>query len=165
MATKLDHKKALQAIEKSFYHSDPASAQPLPSIDNSSDLLSAPGDGILKYLFDYVAVPNQSPQFDAQCLTNGLQEKAVAVLLQWIQIKQKQVKSMKYTILAEENRTPAIFIEIEPFGGKNEESKSLENTILMYGHLDKQPPLLPWNKGLHPHKPVLRQGKLYGNAQ
>jgi len=31
--------------------------------------------------------------------------------------------------------------------------------VLLYGHLDKQPPLLPWAEGLHPYKPVIRDGK------
>eukprot|EP01126_Amoeba_proteus_P049490 TRINITY_DN5795_c0_g1_i6.p1 TRINITY_DN5795_c0_g1~~TRINITY_DN5795_c0_g1_i6.p1 ORF type:complete len:384 (+),score=56.03 TRINITY_DN5795_c0_g1_i6:384-1535(+) len=35
----------------------------------------------------------------------------------------------------------------------------------MYGHLDKQPPLTDtWAEGLHPYKPVLKDGKLYGRG-
>lgn len=34
----------------------------------------------------------------------------------------------------------------------------------MYGHLDKQPPLLPWDEGLHPYEPVIRNGRLHGRG-
>jgi acetylornithine deacetylase/succinyl-diaminopimelate desuccinylase-like protein len=34
----------------------------------------------------------------------------------------------------------------------------------MYGHLDKQPPLLPWAEGLDPYTPVIRNGRLYGRG-
>lgn len=34
----------------------------------------------------------------------------------------------------------------------------------MYGHLDKQPPMLPWGEGLSPYEPVVRGNKLYGRG-
>lgn len=34
----------------------------------------------------------------------------------------------------------------------------------MYGHLDKQPPMLPWAEGLGPYEPVIKNGKLYGRG-
>ncbi len=35
----------------------------------------------------------------------------------------------------------------------------------MYGHCDKQPPLFEeWDKDLHPYKPIIRDGKLYGRG-
>lgn len=38
-------------------------------------------------------------------------------------------------------------------------------SILLYGHLDKQPPLTDtWAEGLHPYKPVIKDGKLYGRG-
>src|SRR6185436_12081286 len=36
--------------------------------------------------------------------------------------------------------------------------------VLLYGHLDKQPPLEGWNEGLGPWKPVIKQGRLYGRG-
>jgi acetylornithine deacetylase/succinyl-diaminopimelate desuccinylase-like protein len=42
---------------------------------------------------------------------------------------------------------------------------TLIRTILMYGHLDKQPPLTEeWETGLHPYDPVVRDGKIYGRG-
>ena len=34
-------------------------------------------------------------------------------------------------------------------------------TCLLYGHMDKQPPLTDtWREGLHPYKPVFENGKV-----
>lgn len=45
-------------------------------------------------------------------------------------------------------------------GSKGFESK----TQLIYGHLDKQPPFLPWAEGLNPYVPLIKDGKLYGRG-
>jgi acetylornithine deacetylase/succinyl-diaminopimelate desuccinylase-like protein len=54
-----------------------------------------------------------------------------------------------------EGRTPVIFMEIEG---------DASGTVLMYGHLDKQPAMVGWEEGLGPWTPVLRDGKLYGRG-
>src|ERR1043165_3782457 len=43
-------------------------------------------------------------------------------------------------------------------------SISFTSTVLMYGHLDKQPAMIGWEDGLGPWTPVLRDGKLYGRG-
>jgi acetylornithine deacetylase/succinyl-diaminopimelate desuccinylase-like protein len=58
-----------------------------------------------------------------------------------------------------EGRTPLIFMTLPPT------SKDTNETVLMYGHLDKQPPLTSaWKEGLGPHTPVIKDGKLYGRG-
>src|SRR3990170_1394935 len=37
-------------------------------------------------------------------------------------------------------------------------------TVLLYGHLDKQPEMTGWAEGLGPWTPVIRDGKLYGRG-
>lgn len=38
-------------------------------------------------------------------------------------------------------------------------------TVFMYGHIDKQPPLTDkWREGLHPYKPVVEGERLYGRG-
>jgi acetylornithine deacetylase/succinyl-diaminopimelate desuccinylase-like protein len=39
-----------------------------------------------------------------------------------------------------------------------------EDTILLYGHLDKQPEMTGWAEGLGPWVPVIRDDKLYGRG-
>ncbi|ETO29765.1 hypothetical protein RFI_07354, partial [Reticulomyxa filosa] len=95
---------------------------------------------------------------------NGQQEKAVKLLSDWVKTKEKEIKGLKMEVLEEKNMTPFIFIEVEAF---KTESKQ---TVLMYGHFDKQPVesivyvYVYWEKDLHPYKPVIRDGKLYGRG-
>ena len=52
-------------------------------------------------------------------------------------------------------RTPLIFIEIPG---------TASGTVLMYGHLDKQPEMKGWAEGTGPWQPVLKDDKLYGRG-
>ncbi len=38
------------------------------------------------------------------------------------------------------------------------------DTVLLYGHMDKQPEFTGWAEGLSPWEPVMRDGKLYGRG-
>lgn len=100
-------------------------------------------------LCDYIRVPNQSPLFDAEVLTNGLQEQALDVVLKWVAAQ--DIKGMKYRVVTEKGRTPLLFIDIPS------SDPACTNTILAYSHLDKQPPMLPWAEGLDPYIPVIRE--------
>src|SRR5262249_29777145 len=53
------------------------------------------------------------------------------------------------------NRTPVIFIEIPG---------DSSDTVLLYGHLDKQPEFTGWADGLGPWTPVRRGDKLFGRG-
>ena len=41
---------------------------------------------------------------------------------------------------------------------------TVDDCVLLYGHLDKQPEFSGWSDGLEPWTPVLRDGKLYGRG-
>ncbi len=40
----------------------------------------------------------------------------------------------------------------------------VDDCVLLYGHLDKQPEFTGWLPGLSPWEPVIRDGKLYGRG-
>lgn len=64
-------------------------------------------------------------------------------------------------MLSEKGRTPCVMAKIEPVAQK--EGKA--TNIMIYGHLDKQPPLEDqWTDGLKPYEPILRKQKLYGRG-
>ena len=48
--------------------------------------------------------------------------------------------------------------------GSNTDPALADHTVLMYGHLDKQPEMEPWSPGLGPWLPVLRGDHLYGRG-
>ena len=56
-------------------------------------------------------------------------------------------------------RTPVILMEIPAFG-----SGSADDTVLLYGHLDKQPEMTGWRDDLGPWKPVVEGDRLYGRG-
>lgn len=111
---------------------------------------------IIPQLEEYIRIPNLSPAFDPEVLTNGHQDKAIDLMVNWV--KEQPVKGMAVEVVRETGRTPVIFIEVEASAGAGKE------TVLLYGHMDKQPPFTGWVDGLEPYKPVIRDGKLYGRG-
>jgi len=106
----------------------------------------------------YIEIPNVSPMFDPQWASNGLIEKAAQLLHEWA-LKQN-VKGLTSEILHLPGKTPLIFLTVPP-----SHPDIVDSPILMYGHLDKQPPMTEtWAEGLHPYKPVIKDGKLYGRG-
>jgi len=59
------------------------------------------------------------------------------------------------SVLRLENRTPVIFMEVPGQGSE---------TVLLYGHLDKQPEMSGWRQGLSPWAPLREGDKLYGRG-
>jgi len=107
-------------------------------------------------LAKYIEIPNQSPLFDPEWASNGYQEQAVELLKNWAE--SQKVEGLQLEVVTLEGRTPVIYAEVPDTAGNGD-------TVLLYGHLDKQPPLTDdWDEGLHPYKPVLRDGKLYGRG-
>lgn len=108
---------------------------------------------IIPSLCEYIKIPNKSPHFDAKWKEHGLMDQAVDHIADWCKAHAPQ--GMQLEVLRLEGRTPLIFMEIP--GQINE-------TVLMYGHLDKQPEMAGWHEDLHPWKPVLKDGRLYGRG-
>lgn len=110
-------------------------------------------DEILPSLCDYIKIPNKSPHFDAKWQEHGLMDQAVEHIADWCKAHAPQ--GMQLEVMRLKGRTPLIFMEVP---GRTEE------TVLMYGHLDKQPEMSGWHEDLHPWKPVLKDGRLYGRG-
>jgi acetylornithine deacetylase/succinyl-diaminopimelate desuccinylase-like protein len=112
-------------------------------------------DDILPTLTDYIAIPNKSPAFDPDWAKNGHMDKAVALFEAWARQKIAKLPGAKLEIVRLQGRTPLIFIEVA--GASND-------TVLLYGHLDKQPEMVGWAEGTGPWTPVLKDDKLYGRG-
>lgn len=108
---------------------------------------------IIPSLSDYIKIPNKSPHFDAKWQEHGLMDQAVDHISNWC--KAHASKGMILEIVRLTGRTPLIFIEIPG---------EIDETVLLYGHLDKQPEMSGWDEDLHPWKPVLKHGRLYGRG-
>ncbi len=108
---------------------------------------------IVPQLTEYIRIPNKSPMFDAQWAEHGHMDRAVALMEAWA--RAQPIPGMKLEVVRLPGRTPLIFIEIPGKG---------DDTVLLYGHLDKQPEMTGWSAHLGPWKPVLEGDKLYGRG-
>lgn len=114
-------------------------------------------DSIVPELVEYIKIPAKSPHFDTDWENNGYVEDAVRQIFNWC--KSQDIKGMELEIVRLDGRTPLIFMEIPSQG-----VAGTDDTILMYGHLDKQPEMTGWAPDLGPWKPVIKDGKLYGRG-
>ena len=108
---------------------------------------------IVPALVKYIQIPNQSPDYDPQWRTNGLMEQAVELARAWVE--RQAIPGSRLEVLTAEGRTPILLLEVDGDG---------PDTVLLYGHLDKQPPTEGWEAGLGPYAPVIRDGRLYGRG-
>lgn len=108
---------------------------------------------ILPRLIEYVQIPNKSPAFDPDWKQHGFMDAAMQLLVRWVE--QQPIQGMQWRLLEVAGRTPLLFIEIAGHS---------EDTVLLYGHMDKQPEMEGWEEGLGPWQPVLKGNRLYGRG-
>lgn len=113
-------------------------------------------DEIVPALTDYIAVPAKSPMFDADWVRHGFIERVVTDAVQWVE--QQPVTGLKVEIVRLAGRTPVIFFEAPATRSGSTE------TVVLYGHLDKQPEFEGWRRDLGPWTPKLEDDKLYGRG-
>jgi acetylornithine deacetylase/succinyl-diaminopimelate desuccinylase-like protein len=112
-------------------------------------------DEIVPVLTDYIRIPNKSPAFDPDWEEHGYMEQVVAMFAAWAQSKLASLPGSSLEVVRLKGRTPLILIEIPG---------QASGTVLMYGHLDKQPEMAGWAEGTGPWLPVLKDNKLYGRG-
>lgn len=110
-------------------------------------------DAILPSLVEYVAIPNKSPMFDRDWERNGYMEDAVRLMMDWVDAQ--AVPGLETSVHRLPGLTPTILMTLEG---------EISDTILIYGHLDKQPEFTGWHDGLGPWQPVIREERLYGRG-
>ena len=111
---------------------------------------------IVPALTDYIAVPAKSPMFDAQWAEHGLLDRVVRDAAAWVE--SRKVAGLTLEVLRLEGRTPVIFFDIPAT------KADASDTVLLYGHLDKQPEFNGWRKDLGPWTPKYENGLLYGRG-
>jgi acetylornithine deacetylase/succinyl-diaminopimelate desuccinylase-like protein len=116
-------------------------------------------DEIVPQLTDYVRIPNKSPAFDPDWQSHGHMERAVEQFAAWARAKVSGIAGARLEVVRLDGRTPVIFIDIP---GQNSTRGS--ETVLLYGHLDKQPEMTGWAEGLGPWIPAVKDGRLYGRG-
>lgn len=117
-------------------------------------------DEIVPELVRYISIPALSPSFDADWEASGHIEAAVQQVATWLE--SRPVAGARVEIQRLPGRTPLIVVEVEPFGvaANNRD----ESTVVLYGHVDKQPEMTGWRDGLGPWTPVRDGDRLYGRG-
>ena len=110
---------------------------------------------IIATLTDYIRIPNVSAMFDPAWEQHGHMDKVVALFESWARAKLAKLPGATLEVVRAKGRTPLIFIEVP---GK------ADGTVLLYGHLDKQPEMKGWAEGTGPWTPVFKDDKLYGRG-
>jgi len=108
---------------------------------------------ILPALEEYIRIPAKSPGFDADWQAHGHLDRAVELAAAWA--RQRPVAGLRVEVVRLPGRTPVLLMEIP---GRP------DRTVLLYGHLDKQPEMVGWSEGLGPWNPVRRGDRLYGRG-
>ena len=114
-------------------------------------------DSAVPVLQQYIRIPCLSPDFDRDWVANGHLARAAALFADWA--SSRGLPGATVEIHAPAGRTPLVWCEIPPSPGAEG-----AGTVLLYGHLDKQPPFLPWRDGLDPFEPVLEGDRLFGRG-
>ena len=110
-------------------------------------------DDIVPRLIDYIRIPAKSPHFDAGWAAHGHIERVTLLAEEWA--RAQPIAGLRVEIVRLPGRTPVVFFEVP---GQS------ERTVLMYGHLDKQPEMVGWRADGGPWTPILEGDKLYGRG-
>lgn len=110
-------------------------------------------ESIVPTLIEYIKIPNKSPDFDPKWHEHGHMHAAMDLLVAWC--REHPLDGMQLTVIELPGRTPLLFIDVPG---------QVDDTILLYGHMDKQPEMTGWNEGLGAWTPVLDGERLYGRG-
>lgn len=112
---------------------------------------------LVEQISRYIQVPAKSPLFDPQWEVNGYIDHVVRQAADWV-VAQK-IPGLILEVIRLPGRTPVLFFEVAStqVGGTTD-------TMLMYGHLDKQPEFSGWRNDLGPWTPKRVGDKLYGRG-
>lgn len=101
----------------------------------------------------YTRIPNRSPMFDPEWEQHGYMEQAIKLFGDWS--RRRPIPGLTLEVVRTPGCTPLLFIEIPGTG---------PGTVLLYGHLDKQPETEGWRPGLGPWQPVIEGDRFYGRG-
>ena len=112
-------------------------------------------DAIVPSLVEYIKIPNKSPAYDKDWEQHGYMDDAVRLMEAWARAHIQPLPGASVEVVRLAGRTPVILIEVPGSGS---------DTVLLYGHLDKQPEMQGWWDGFGPWTPVIKDDKLYGRG-
>jgi acetylornithine deacetylase/succinyl-diaminopimelate desuccinylase-like protein len=114
-------------------------------------------DAVLPALTEYIRIPNVSKAFDADWEAHGHMDRAVELVRDWCAAR--PIDGLRVEVHRLPGLTPVVLCEVPAT-----DPALADRTVLLYGHLDKQPEMAGWRDGLGPWTPVLEGDRLYGRG-
>ncbi|SEG84304.1 Acetylornithine deacetylase/Succinyl-diaminopimelate desuccinylase [Actinacidiphila yanglinensis] len=112
---------------------------------------------VLPSLSALIGIPAVSPAYDAAWQEHGHLLASVHHFRDWLATR--SLPGMRCEVVELPGRSPVLLVDTSASA-----EASAGGTVLLYGHLDRQPPVSNWSEGLGPWQPVLRDGRLYGRG-
>jgi len=116
---------------------------------------------ILPTLHDYIRIPCVSVLYDPEWRAHGHLDAAVELIREWCAAR--AIAGLQVEVVELPGRTPMIVCDVPAFGEAGI-ARPNDDTVLLYGHCDKQPEMTGWRDDLGPWKPVLEGDRLYGRG-
>lgn len=113
-------------------------------------------DEAVPKLAEYVGLRCLSPAFDPEWERHGEIDRAAELLADFA--RTRKLGGLTVEVVRRPGLTPAIVAEVPAT------AKDRSGVTLLYGHLDKQPPLGTWREGLDPFVAVREGDGLYGRG-
>jgi acetylornithine deacetylase/succinyl-diaminopimelate desuccinylase-like protein len=108
---------------------------------------------IVPALTEYIRIPAKSPMYDEGWAKHGHIERAVTLIIDWA--RTRGIEGLTVEVIRLPGRTPVILMEAPGAGA---------DTVLLYGHCDKQPEMVGWAEDAGPWTPVRRGNRLFGRG-
>jgi acetylornithine deacetylase/succinyl-diaminopimelate desuccinylase-like protein len=112
---------------------------------------------IVPELERFIAIPALSPSFDADWEAHGHVAAAAELVAEWC--RRRPIDGLTVDIVQLPGLTPVVVVEVPAFG-----TAAPDDTVVLYGHYDKQPEMTGWRDGLGPWTPVVDGERLYGRG-
>ena len=120
-----------------------------------SRVVKAVDEEVIPLLMEYIRVPSLSPMFDPNWESNGLMVQAQEIILSYV--RSRGIVGFTHDLLKEDGRPWMFYGEVAPTAPEL-------GTILIYGHMDKQPHFPDWIPGTNNTEPAIIDDKLYGRG-
>ncbi len=108
---------------------------------------------IVPALTEYIRIPAKSPMYDPKWAEHGHIDRAVTLITDWA--RKRKIEGPAIEVVRIPDRTPVILVEVPGAG---------DETVLLYGHCDKQPEMVGWAADGGPWTPVRRGDRLFGRG-
>ena len=109
----------------------------------------------LEPLMRYATIPALSPAYDAEWAAHGYLSETAELLADWV--RARTLADATVDVIALDGRTPMLVVDVAA-------TAPVAGTTMLYGHMDKQPPLGEWSPGLAPFAPVRRGDQIFARG-